>query len=222
MKNKLELLKEDKHDFDSLVSVMAALRSEGGCPWDMEQTHSSVRKCLIEETYEVIEAIDKNDALLLREELGDLLFQVVFHARIEDEEGRFTIDEVVHDITHKMITRHPHVFADVTAETSEAVLKNWEDIKKRERGQKTTAEAMEAVTRSLPSLTRGVKIISKADKPAMLEALNEANASFEEDMGKRLFEICLECYKNGIDPEEELYSYTKKFIKKFKNIEENT
>ena len=119
MKNKLELLKEDKHDFDSLVSVMAALRSEGGCPWDMEQTHSSVRKCLIEETYEVIEAIDKNDALLLREELGDLLFQVVFHARIEDEEGRFTIDDVVHDITHKMITRHPHVFADTVVADSD-------------------------------------------------------------------------------------------------------
>lgn len=119
LKTKSELLKENKHDFNSLVSVMAALRSEGGCPWDIEQTHSSVRKCLIEETYEVIEAIDKHDPALLREELGDLMFQVVFHARIEDEEGRFNIDDVVHDITHKMITRHPHVFAETVVSDSE-------------------------------------------------------------------------------------------------------
>ena len=105
MKTKAELLKEEKHDFESLVSVMDALRSEGGCPWDMEQTHKSVRKCLIEETYEVIEAIDKDNSALLREELGDLLFQIVFHARIEKEEGRFEIDDVINDITHKMIVK---------------------------------------------------------------------------------------------------------------------
>ncbi|MEE0867914.1 MAG: MazG family protein [Clostridia bacterium] len=211
-----------KKDFNELLDIIRRLRAPGGCPWDREQTHMSLKKHLIEEAYEAADAIDEGDCAKIADELGDVLLQIVMHAQIGAEEGTFDINDVTDAICTKMIVRHPHVFADVTAETSEAVLKNWEDIKKRERGQKTTAEAMEAVTRSLPSLTRGVKIISKADKAGMLEALNEANASFEEDMGKRLFEICLECYKNGIDPEEELYSYTKKFIKKFKNIEENT
>ena len=133
MKTKAELLKEEKHDFDSLVSVMDAIRSEGGCPWDMEQTHKSVRKCLIEETYEVIEAIDKDNSALLREELGDLLFQIVFHARIEKEEGRFEIDDVINDITHKMIVRHPHVFADTVVKDSDEVIVNWDNIKKEEK-----------------------------------------------------------------------------------------
>ena len=211
-----------KKDFNELLDIIRRLRAPGGCPWDREQTHMSLKKHLIEEAYEAADAIDEGDCAKIADELGDVLLQIVMHAQIGAEEGTFDINDVTDAICTKMIVRHPHVFADVTAETSEAVLKNWEDIKKRERGQKTTAEAMEAVTRSLPSLPRGVKIISKADKAGMLEALNEANASFEEDMGKRLFEICLECYKNGIDPEEELYSYTKKFIKKFKNIEENT
>ncbi|MBQ3528007.1 MAG: MazG family protein [Clostridia bacterium] len=164
MKTKSELLKENKHDFNSLVSVMAALRSEGGCPWDIEQTHSSVRKCLIEETYEVIEAIDKHDPALLREELGDLMFQVVFHARIEDEEGRFNIDDVVHDITHKMITRHPHVFAETVVSDSDEVIVNWDNIKREEKSLDSPVDILKRVPPYMPALLRAEKVQGKALK----------------------------------------------------------
>ena len=189
MKTKLELLKEDKHDFNSLVSVMAALRSEGGCPWDMEQTHSSVRKCLIEETYEVIEAIDKNDPSLLREELGDLMFQVVFHARIEDEEGRFNIDDVVHDITHKMITRHPHVFAETVVSDSDEVIVNWDNIKREEKSLDSPVDILKRVPPYMPALLRAEKVQGKA-----LKKFNYGIATSDEAM----FTI-ENAVKNGLD-----------------------
>ena len=189
MKTKLELLKEDKHDFNSLVSVMVALRSEGGCPWDMEQTHSSVRKCLIEETYEVIEAIDKNDPSLLREELGDLMFQVVFHARIEDEEGRFNIDDVVHDITHKMITRHPHVFAETVVSDSDEVIVNWDNIKREEKSLDSPVDILKRVPPYMPALLRAEKVQGKA-----LKKFNYGIATSDEAM----FTI-ENAVKNGLD-----------------------
>jgi len=189
LKTKLELLKEDKHDFNSLVSVMAALRSEGGCPWDMEQTHSSVRKCLIEETYEVIEAIDKNDPSLLREELGDLMFQVVFHARIEDEEGRFNIDDVVHDITHKMITRHPHVFAETVVSDSDEVIVNWDNIKREEKSLDSPVDILKRVPPYMPALLRAEKVQGKA-----LKKFNYGIATSDEAM----FTI-ENAVKNGLD-----------------------
>ena len=189
LKTKLELLKEDKHDFNSLVSVMVALRSEGGCPWDMEQTHSSVRKCLIEETYEVIEAIDKNDPSLLREELGDLMFQVVFHARIEDEEGRFNIDDVVHDITHKMITRHPHVFAETVVSDSDEVIVNWDNIKREEKSLDSPVDILKRVPPYMPALLRAEKVQGKA-----LKKFNYGIATSDEAM----FTI-ENAVKNGLD-----------------------
>ena len=189
MKTKLELLKEDKHDFNSLVSVMAALRSEGGCPWDMEQTHTSVRKCLIEETYEVIEAIDKNDPSLLREELGDLMFQVVFHARIEDEEGRFNIDDVVHDITHKMITRHPHVFAETVVSDSDEVIVNWDNIKREEKSLDSPVDILKRVPPYMPALLRAEKVQGKA-----LKKFNYGIATSDEAI--RTIENAV---KNGLD-----------------------
>ena len=117
-----ELLKKEKYDFEDLVTVVRLLRGEGGCPWDREQTHKSIRNDLIEETYEVIEAIDTENPTLLREELGDVLLQVVFLARISEEESAFAIDDVTDEICRKLIHRHPHVFADVVADTSEEVL----------------------------------------------------------------------------------------------------
>lgn len=189
MKTKLELLKEDKHDFNSLVSVMAALRSEGGCPWDMEQTHTSVRKCLIEETYEVIEAIDKNDPSLLREELGDLMFQVVFHARIEDEVGRFNIDDVVHDITHKMITRHPHVFAETVVSDSDEVIVNWDNIKREEKSLDSPVDILKRVPPYMPALLRAEKVQGKA-----LKKFNYGIATSDEAI--RTIENAV---KNGLD-----------------------
>ena len=223
LKNKLELLKEDKHDFDSLVSVMAALRSEGGCPWDMEQTHSSVRKCLIEETYEVIEAIDKNDALLLREELGDLLFQVVFHARIEDEEGRFTIDDVVHDITHKMITRHPHVFADTVVADSDEVIVNWDNIKKTEKSFESPVDILKRVPPYMPALLRAEKVQGKAlkkfnfgiadDEEAMDIIKNSVTEGLDENrIGDLLMGLTAYAEMNDMDLEQILTQRINSFI----------
>ena len=164
LKNKLK--NEPKHDFNSLRELVEVLRSEGGCPWDREQTHASIRADIIEETYEVIEAIDNADPELLREELGDVMFQVMFHSRIEEEEGRFTVEEVVHDICEKMIVRHPHVFGTVEVSGTGEVLDNWDKIKKEEKSRKTARQSMEAVPKQLPTLMRVQKIAKKACKDA--------------------------------------------------------
>lgn len=162
MKDKETLLKEEHHDFESLRSVMAALRSEGGCPWDIEQTHESVRKCLIEETYEVIEAIDTENSELMCEELGDLLFQIMFHSRIEEEQGRFDIDNVIDGIAEKMIRRHPHVFGTVEVSDSGEVLNNWDSIKKEEKKLSAPEKEIDRVPPYLPSLIRAQKLQGKA------------------------------------------------------------
>ncbi len=184
-----ELLEESHHDFESLVSVMQLLRAPGGCPWDREQTHKSIRADFIEETYEVIEAIDTDDPVLLREELGDVLLQVVFHARISEEAGEFCIDDVVHDITAKLIHRHPHVFADVVAETSDAVLTNWEKIKTEEKNRIGLAGSLSAVPPSLPALMRAQKLVKKAkktditpDASILSEKITEAASALAEAM----------------------------------------
>ena len=164
----LDLLNEERHDFDSLVRVMELLRAPGGCPWDREQTHETIRGNFIEETYEVIEAIDTSNASLLREELGDVLLQVVFHARISEEAGNFSIEDVIHDITEKLIRRHPHVFADVEADTSDEVLKNWEAIKKEEKQRVGIAGTLGAVPPSLPALMRAQTLMKKAGKAGIV------------------------------------------------------
>ena len=232
MKTKEELLAENKHDFDSLVSVMAALRGEGGCPWDIEQTHSSVRKCLIEETYEVVEAIDKDDSVLLREELGDLMFQAVFHAQIEAEEERFDIYDVIHDVTHKMISRHPHVFAATKVSSSDEVLVNWDNIKKEEKKIVSPAEALKRVPPYLPALLRAQKIQGKArtkygygisDEVSATESLRAAfgdgsNLS-ESDIVDGIWSLCALCEMRGIDLEAVLSHKTDDFIDHFEKRE---
>lgn len=170
---KIKLKNEERHDFASLRMLTEVLRGKGGCPWDTEQTHESIRNDLIEETYEVIEAIDNSDKTLLREELGDVLFQVMFHSRIEEEEGTFDIDDVIHDICEKMITRHPHVFSDVQVSGSGEVLENWETIKKAEKDRKTVKESMLSVPKQLPSLMRTRKIVKKAKKDSFSFDVNE-------------------------------------------------
>jgi len=162
LKNKLKT--EKKHDFESLLQLVEILRSPEGCVWDREQTHESIRGDIIEETYEVIEAIDKADTALLREELGDVMFQVLFHSRIEEERGGFTVDDVIGDIVDKMVVRHPHVFGNVDVENSAQVLDNWEKIKKVEKQRVTVRENMQSVPKQLPSLMRAKKIIKKARK----------------------------------------------------------
>ncbi|MBE6533407.1 MAG: nucleoside triphosphate pyrophosphohydrolase, partial [Ruminococcaceae bacterium] len=131
------LLEKESYNVDDLVILVEVLRSDEGCPWDREQTHKSIRKDFIEETYEVIEAIDTDNPVLLREELGDVLLQVAFHTEIEKEKGVFSLNDVANDVCVKLIHRHPHVFGDVIAETPEKVLANWEVIKSEEKERKT-------------------------------------------------------------------------------------
>ena len=164
LKTKQELLSEDLHNFDSLVSIMSHLRSSDGCPWDREQTHLSIRKCLIEETYEVIEAIDSEDKELMCEELGDLIFQTVFHAQIESECNEFDINDVINGICEKMIRRHPHVFGDTYVEDATSVSMNWDEIKKKEYHAKKPSSEFMSAPLYLPSLIKAQKFHSKAKK----------------------------------------------------------
>jgi len=150
--------------FDDLVAILHRLRSPGGCPWDAEQTHETLRPYLVEETYEVLEALEDRDDAELRDELGDLLLQVVFHAELAAERRAFTIDDVVHAIAAKLIRRHPHVFGDVTVESSSDVERNWAAIKKAERAARGNAasSAIDGVPRALPGLTRAHRLGEKA------------------------------------------------------------
>jgi tetrapyrrole methylase family protein/MazG family protein len=162
---------------DDLLNIMKLLRSPEGCPWDREQTHQSIRNNLLEEAYEAAEAIDTNDPELLREELGDVLLQVVFHSRLEEEKGGFRFSDVVDGIAKKLVLRHPHVFGDCTVHNSEEVLSNWEAIKKKEKGRSTDTEVLRGVSKALPALMRAQKICKKASKaeekpPVLSQAVN--------------------------------------------------
>ena len=151
-----------RYEFRDLLEIMKLLRSEKGCPWDREQTHESLKKYLIEETYEVLETIDLNEKDKLSEELGDLLLQIVFHANIGEEAGTFNIDDVITGVCRKMILRHTHVFGDATAKTPEDVVTNWEAIKKKEKGVENQTEVLKSVPVNLPALMRSYKVQQKA------------------------------------------------------------
>ena len=212
--NEIEMLKsKSEHRIGDLVDIMRLLREPGGCPRDIEQTHVSIRKNLIEETYEVVEAIDNKDMTLMREELGDLLLQVVFHARIAEETGYFYFDDVCNDICKKLIIRHPHIFSDVSADTSEKVLENWDKIKMKEKKQKTPIESMDSVSRALPSLMRAEKLASKAAKAGL------DRSSLEEKVGDMLLIAASICKQCDIDSEKALYDACERMIEKKK--EEN-
>lgn len=161
-----KLSEKSRYEFADLCAITRILRSEGGCPWDREQTHRSVRSCMIEEAYEVVEAIDREDAVLLREELGDVLFQSVFHSQIEAERGEFDIGDVVNDICVKMIHRHPHVFGDPGSAgetvTPDGALAGWEKIKAEEKKRTTLSSRLRAVPAMLPALMRAQKVAKKA------------------------------------------------------------
>ena len=179
---------KSNYNFYDLVKIMSLLRSPEGCPWDREQTHKSIRRDFLEECYEAIEAIDTDDRDLLLEELGDVLLQVVFHAEIEAEKNSFTADDVCDGICKKLIIRHPHVFGDVTAEDSEAVLKNWDAIKMQTKSQKSNSEVMHSVSVALPALIRADKVQNKArkigfdfpDVNAALDKLSEEVSELKE------------------------------------------
>ena len=220
MDKKTELLNKDTYTFDDLCEVVKILRAPGVCPWDAEQTHKTIRGNFIEEVYEFIEGIDNEDSEIMREELGDVLLQVVFHARISEDDGEFLLDDVLTDICKKLIIRHPHVFGDVKADTTEQVLDNWNAIKMQTKGQKTAKEALDGVSRSLPSLMRAEKISSKLNKYGHGFATEDdiisacQNLSSEEDIGKLLYLVTSYAKSQNIDPEKALYDECDRIISK--------
>ncbi len=227
-----------QYTFQDLIDVIARLRGEGGCPWDAEQTHESLKKNMIEEAYESLEAIDSGNGAKMADELGDLLLQIVFHAQIGKENNEFTIDDVTTAVCEKMIRRHPHVFADVTVKDSDEVLVNWEAIKKQENRQRTTAQSMDTVSRYLPALMRASKVQGKASKvgydwPNAAEALTKVQeeasevsaalregSNIEEEIGDLLFSAVNTARLAGVDAEEALTAATDKFIRRFTFAEE--
>ncbi|KYO67369.1 nucleoside triphosphate pyrophosphohydrolase [Thermovenabulum gondwanense] len=229
-----------KEGFEKLVDIMAKLRGEGGCPWDKAQTHESLKPFLIEEAYEVIDAIDAENPEILKEELGDLLLQIVFHSRIAEEEGRFSINDVIEKVCDKMIRRHPHIFGEVKADTAEEVLKNWEDIKKEEKDFSSYAESMDRLPEQLPALMKAFKVQEKAarvgfDWDSVDGALNkvyeelqeiqevyksEKREKIKEEIGDLLFAVVNVARFLRVDPELALRDATKKFVKRFKYVEE--
>ena len=202
-----------------LVEVMNQLRSPGGCPWDAEQTHESLIKYQLEESYEFIEAVESGNREDLREELGDLLLQVYFHSRIAEEHpvAPFNIDDVAGSVADKLISRHPHVFADTKVESSAEVLRNWEKIKNEEKGR-TTFDA--GVPLGQPAMSLTAKLISRAEKNG-LSTPDPIEISNEEDLGERLLKLISGAVKADIDPEAALRSATLKYrdeiLKKQKN-----
>ena len=182
----VEFQRKDFYSYEDFLEIMRLLRAPGGCPWDREQTHSSIRRNFLEESYEVLDAIDHDDASGMCEELGDVLMQVAFHAQIEAERGRFTMANVVDGVARKLVYRHPHVFGDVQADTSQQVLANWDVLKRREKGQRSTADAVEAVPHTLPALWRAEKIQSKTAKAGFdwtssLQALDKLEAVIQHN-----------------------------------------
>ncbi len=231
------LLAKKNYSFDDLVMVIEVLRGEGGCPWDMEQTHKSIRKDFIEETYEVIEAIDTDDPVLLREELGDVLLQVAFHAQIEREDGRFDVYDVANDICAKLIHRHPHVFGELKLDNSADVLLNWDKIKSEEKHRETLTHKLRAIPPMLPALMRAQKVGKKAsffdfetadavfDKLyEEIEEIREAMKSGDqeavnEEIGDLLLTVTSLARKSGTDSELALTNATNKFIDRFERVE---
>ena len=231
------LEKNTPYTFDDLVTVVELLRSEGGCPWDMEQTHKSIRNDFIEETYEVIEAIDTEDPVLLREELGDVLLQVVFHARIEQENDVFGMAKVSNDICAKLIHRHPHVFGTLEVENSAEVLKNWEAIKGEEKQRVTMTDKLRAIPPMYPALMRAQKVGKKAScfdfgsaeevYAKLDEEIAEVKAAaasgdqdaVAEELGDLLLTVTSLARKLGVKSEEALFHATNKFIDRFEKVE---
>lgn len=228
---------KDSYGVKDLEEIVRILRAPGGCPWDAEQTHQSIRRNFLEEAYEAVEAIDEGSPEHLEEELGDVLLQVVMHARMEQEAGRFDLDCVADGICKKLIYRHPHVFGDVAVSGTGEVLSNWEALKRKEKGQATNTDALEAVARALPALWRAEKVQKKARKagfdwPDVSGALDKLSEELEElktaaaegtnvaeELGDLLFSAVNAARFLKVDPEDALNGATDKFIGRFRKVE---
>ena len=224
-------------NLEKLIEIVKILRSENGCQWDREQTHNSLKPNMLEEAYEAVDAIDSGDMKHLKEELGDVLLQVVLHSQIADEENAFNIEDVALEIKEKLIRRHPHVFADVEVNSTQDILNNWEQIKQEEKSHRTSI--MDGISRSQSALMSAQKISKKAVKVGFewdcektlydcvfseIEEFQEAcktsnSEHIEEEMGDILFSIVNLARWNKLDAEQALLKANKKFIKRFKQME---
>ncbi|MCI0767578.1 nucleoside triphosphate pyrophosphohydrolase [Bacillus sp. TL12] len=220
--------------FDVLREIIAELRGPNGCPWDKKQTHQSLKKYLIEEAYEVLEAIDEEDDDHLIEELGDVLLQVMLHAQIGEDEGWFSIDDIIRTLAEKMVRRHPHVFGDIDVENAEEVVSNWEEIKKQEKGH-VEESVLTGIPKSLPQLLRACEIQKKAgtvgfdwdDIQPMMEKVFEELKEFEQEVAKMdkekmlgelgdlLFAFVNVARYHKLNPEEALHKTNEKFMSRF-------
>ncbi len=228
---------KESYNVEDLREIVRILRAPGGCPWDIQQTHESIRRNFIEEACEVAEAIDEKNPDHLKEELGDVLLQVLFHASIEEDAGRFNLDDVADGICKKLIYRHPHVFAQEQADSVGQVLTNWEELKRKEKGQATDTDTLNSVARTLPGLWRAEKIQAKAewagfewpDVQAAMDKLEEElgelktavaeQSNVEEELGDLLFAAVKIARFFQIDPEEALGGTCEKFIRRFAGVE---
>lgn len=226
-------------NFEKLVNLMKTLRSKGGCPWDRKQNHTSIKHCLVDEVCEVIEAIDHKNPHKLKEELGDLLYQIIFHARIAEERGRFSINEVLENIHQKLIYRHPHVFGTKKIKTAEKVLDHWHKNKIKEEKQKGRKSIVDNIPHTLPALYRAIKVQKKVSavgfdwetpeevikkiEEELQELKEEINARkkkrIKEELGDLLFSIANLSRFLKIDPEDALYQTVNKFINRFRKME---
>ena len=221
------------YDLADFIKIVDVLRGEGGCPWDREQTHESLRRGTLEEAYELCGAIDSGDAENLREELGDVMLQVIFHASLARDEGLFNLDDVADAACKKLIYRHPHVFGNVNVSGSDEVLVNWDILKEREKDQRCLSEVMEGVTEALPSLWRAEKCQKKAEKAgepifapgtaekALLEsaaALTDAENA-EKALGDLLFAAVAVARERGVDAEMALHAACERAIDAVKERE---
>lgn len=230
---------KDNYDINDFLRLVTVLRSPGGCPWDRKQTHESIKKNFIEETYEAVEAINKADAEGLKEELGDVLLQVAMHSEMESEKGSFDFNDVVNDICKKLVVRHPHVFGDAAAQSSDEALQNWDQVKLKTKGMKKQGEAMIKVPREFPALMRAQNVQEKAAKAGFdwddingavdklheeIDELETALAAgvgkdIEEEFGDVLFSCVNVSRFIGADSEEALTASTDKFIKRYLLVE---
>lgn len=236
----LDFEPKDNYDFSDFIKLIAFLRSEKGCPWDREQTHESIKMNLLEEAYELYEALEGVDEEHLIEELGDLLMQVLFHSRIAEESGRFNIDTVSDAACKKLVHRHPHVFSNVNVNDSDEVLQNWDNIKRRDRGQQKEHSAMNGISSALPALMRAQKIQSRAGKigfdwPDVQGAFskleeevselkdgmdNNNRENIAEELGDIIFSAVNVARFYNLDTEEVVLKSCEKFIKRFEYMEE--
>lgn len=227
-----------RYNFEDFIGIMEKLIAPDGCPWDRVQTHESLKRYMIEECYEAVEAINNRDSENLCEELGDVLLQVVFHALLAEKEGLFDINDVIDGVSKKMINRHRHIFGDVSANTPEEVLKSWDEIKKEEKGYTTAAQQLKSIPKSLPALIRAEKILSKAEKNGarqadmgeewnqvlkLIEELKEEKNMLNEEkmdkIGNLLLIITNISRKNKINPEFALTNASETYINRFEYIE---